>query len=203
MYGGPEETASAPLWVAVDTRYPNRLFGQAVKAGALREFAEYREVEPEYWYDRLSPWKEESLRADGQGSASRSRPVRNHESVRSRMDFFLTSGGTAGGSPGLVEVKSVTLCRGGVGLFPDAPTDRGVRHLRELARAADYGYRSFGVFIAQRPDVEVVMPNRETDPAFADAMKEAQERGVTFLGFRCSVIPTEIRLDPRPIPVVA
>ncbi len=181
MYGEPGVAARGPLWVAVDTRYPNRLFGQAVRAGALREFADYRKVEAEYWYDRLPPWKE------------------GQESVRSRMDFFLTGNG----APCLVEVKSVTLCRGGVGLFPDAPTDRGVRHLKELAKAADFGYRAFGVFIAQRWDVQLVAPNRETDPAFADAMKEAQERGVTFLGFKCSVTPTEIRLDPRPIPVVA
>ena len=238
---------SGGLWVAVDTRYPNRLFGQAVKRGALREFAQYRGVQPEYSYHLLSPWKEELARTH---SGARNRQGQ----VRSRMDFFLTvdeeagkrrgdserglegdleggseanagsgpthetcanardsgetgcGGGSAAGigvPPGTVEVKSVTLCRDGVGLFPDAPTERGRRHLRELMKAAEHGYRAFGVFIAQRSDVEAITPNWETDPDFAEAMKEAQDRGVTFLGFRCSVTPTSIRLDPRPIPVLA
>ena len=233
--GSPTGTPPAPLWVAVDTRYPNRLFGHAVSAGALREFAQYTSVQPEYWYHLLPPWREELEGGQPEPGG------RRQGKVRSRMDFFLTAGkavrngadepgshsevysvgdasedlvgypesgagslaGTgAGVPPGIVEVKSVTLCRDGVGLFPDAPTERGRRHLRELMRAAEYGYRAFGVFIAQRSDVEVISPNRETDPDFADTMKEAQDRGVTFLGYRCSVTPAEIRLDPVPIPVV-
>ncbi len=244
-------SGATSIWVSVDTRYPNRMLGQALNSRSIVEFAGYESAEAEYWYHRLSPWKEESEElaarearqsgaaavlggkpgnsggkpgnSDGKPGSSggrsgvrtgdnpggrpggtshgkpEGRPGGQHRPVRSRMDFFLKGNGSMPSC--LVEVKSVTLCRDGVGFFPDAPTGRGVRHLRELARGAQEGYAAFAVFIAQREDVEVVRPNREMDPAFADAMKEAQDKGVRFLGFRCSVSPAEIRLDPRAIPV--
>ncbi len=182
-----------PIWVSVDTRYPNLILGQALRARAIPEMSGHGDVQAEYWYHYLSPWKEEAeLEAQG---PKESRPV------RSRMDFFLK--GQDGGAAGLVEVKSVTLCREGMGFFPDAPTERGARHLRELMRGVREGYRAYAVFIAQREDIEVVKPNREMDPAFADALREAQDGGVRLLGFRCSVGPAGIRLDPRSIPVDA
>ncbi|MEX0975328.1 MAG: DNA/RNA nuclease SfsA [Bacillota bacterium] len=188
------DRSGKPIWVSVDTRYPNQIFGQALRARAICEVDGGGEVRSEYWYHHLSPWKEEVEREALQGAAV-------SRAVRSRMDFFL--GGVPGASPGLVEVKSVTLCREGIGFFPDATTDRGTRHLRELMRGVKEGYRAYAVFIAQREDIGVVKPNREMDPAFADALKEAQDSGVRLLGFRCSVTPTEIRLDPRAIPVDA
>lgn len=199
--GGP------PIWVSVDTRYPNRLFGQALRRRMLPEFRQYDRVEAEYWYHKLSPWKEEAE------VAAAAKP-------RSRMDFYLEGGldeaskgsGSSYGCeardargtglpPALVEVKSVTLCRGGVGLFPDAPTERGARHLRELIRGAKEGYRAYAVFIAQREDIGLVRPNREMDRTFADALREAQASGVSLLAFRCSVSPYEIRLDASAISV--
>lgn len=199
------------IWVSVDTRYPNTLFGQALGAGALAEFDATCAVAPEHWYHLLSLWKEEAeawkaetaawkeearggdQRADDAAGKAPARPV------RSRMDFYLDGGSRERSC--LIEVKSVTLCRGGVGLFPDAPTDRGARHLRELARAVAEGYRAYAVFIAQREDVQIVKPNRETDPAFADALEHAEKAGVRLLGYRCCVTPEEISLDPAAIPV--
>ena len=151
----PADCSGKPIWVSVDTRYPNQIFGQAMRARAICEVDGGGEVRSEYWYHHLSPWKEEVERealerkeqaVDHSGTAQGAAVSR---AVRSRMDFFLDAiPGTT--SPGLVEVKSVTLCREGIGFFPDAPTDRGTRHLRELTRGVKEGYRAFAVFIAQR-----------------------------------------------------
>jgi sugar fermentation stimulation protein A len=83
--------------------------------------------------------------------------------------------------PVLVEVKSVGAARGGVGLFPDAPTERGARHVRELADIARSGEaRALVLFVAQRGDVERVRAYAEIDQAFARAMQEARD----FVAFR-------------------
>jgi len=96
----------------------------------------------------------------------------------SRFDF------RAGGA--LVEVKSVTLRRsGGWGLFPDAVTARGARHVRELAELARSGRRTAILFMAQRGDVRRIAPAKDIDPAFAAALAEAASAGVVLLG--CAV----------------
>ena len=89
---------------------------------------------------------------------------------KSRFDFLLQSPKKR---PLLVEVKSVTLCIGGIGLFPDAPTQRGARHVRELKQVSSSGLDAMIVFIAQREDIMEVSAHKETDPKFADAIKEA------------------------------
>ena len=92
---------------------------------------------------------------------------------KSRLDFLL-----AGDELWLVEVKSCTLVRDGRALFPDAPTKRGRRHLMELVKAVEEGYRASVIFVVQREDAEVFMPNDETDPDFGDALRVAAARGV-------------------------
>lgn len=92
---------------------------------------------------------------------------------KGRLDFIL-----AGDRLWLVEVKSCTLVRDGTALFPDAPTDRGRRHLQDLARAVEEGYRATVVFVIQREDAELFVPNDETDPAFGTALRVAAAGGV-------------------------
>lgn len=91
----------------------------------------------------------------------------------SRLDFLL-----AGDRPAIVEVKSCTLVKGGTALFPDAPTGRGRRHLRELLRASSQGYRACILFVVMREDAAVFAPNDETDPAFGTALRDAAAGGV-------------------------
>jgi len=91
----------------------------------------------------------------------------------SRLDFLL-----AGEKLCLVEVKSCTLVRDGVALFPDAPTERGRRHLMELLVACQQGYRTAIVFVIQREDARVFIPNDETDPDFGAALRAAAAGGV-------------------------
>ena len=87
----------------------------------------------------------------------------------SRIDFYMEKGRRKY----LLEVKGCTLEIGGVGYFPDAPTERGRKHLLELAQARSAGYAAAVLFLVQRDDALCFSPNRETDPAFADALAEA------------------------------
>lgn len=100
----------------------------------------------------------------------------------SRFDFMLSRGKRTV----LVEVKSVTLARGSTALFPDAPTARGARHLRELAALACRGGETAVLFCAGRSDVARVRPNRDMDPDFAEAALRARRAGVRFCGVRFS-----------------
>jgi sugar fermentation stimulation protein A len=95
----------------------------------------------------------------------------------------------------LVETKCVTLVRDGVALFPDAPTERGRRHVETLAQAVQGGLRAAVVFVIQRADAEAFAPNDATDPAFGDALRHAAERGVEVYAYCCRVTADEVRLD--------
>ena len=110
----------------------------------------------------------------------------------SRFDFSFT----LDGRPCFLEVKGVTLECGGVCAFPDAPTERGAKHLRELTRAAKDGCGAYVLFVIQMADVKYLHPNDATDPAFADALRNAAKNGVTVLAMDCSVTPDsmDIRL---------
>ncbi len=93
----------------------------------------------------------------------------------SRFDFLLESDD----GKAVVEVKGCTLVKDdGLALFPDAPTERGARHVRELARATKEGFDTYVVVVVQRSDGRVFAPNDRTDRAFGDALREAQEAGV-------------------------
>lgn len=94
----------------------------------------------------------------------------------------------------LCEVKSVGAARGGVALFPDAPTLRGVRHLELLARRARRGGRSAVVFCAQRADARAIAADETIDPAFARALRRARAAGVRVAGLACAAEPRGMRL---------
>lgn len=101
----------------------------------------------------------------------------------------------------VLEVKSVTLVEEGLGLFPDAVTARGARHVRELAELAGSGDRAAAVlFLVQRDDAEAVMAAPSIDPDFAAALESARREGVRVLARRCSVDTECVSLD-EPIPV--
>lgn len=109
---------------------------------------------------------------------------------RSRIDFLLQ----CGGKPCLLEVKSCTLVRDGMALFPDAVTERGRRHCLELARARREGYRAAVLFVVQRTDASIFSPNDATDPAFGEALRWAAGRGVEVLAYRCLVTEKGVAL---------
>ena len=91
-----------------------------------------------------------------------------------------------------VEVKGVTLEEDGVVLFPDAPTERGVKHINELCRCVEEGYKAYIFFIIQMDNVKYFTPNRKTHAAFADALKNAQQKGVNIIALDCTVTENSI-----------
>lgn len=103
----------------------------------------------------------------------------------SRIDFYLERGM----EKTLMEVKGCTLEIDGIGYFPDAPTDRGVKHLRELAKAVKNGYRTVIAFAIQMDGITEVRPNIQTHAEFGTAMQEAREAGVEILFLSCHVEP--------------
>ena len=100
----------------------------------------------------------------------------------------------------LLEVKGVTLERDGAALFPDAPTVRGAKHLRELAGFAAAGGRAYVLFVIQMEGVAYFAPNGETDPAFAAALRDAAGAGVHILAYDCRVTPEGMTIR-EPVPV--
>lgn len=108
----------------------------------------------------------------------------------SRVDFYLEFGNRRI----LIEVKGCTLEVDGIGYFPDAPTKRGVKHLRELAGAIGAGYECYIAFVIQMPGVTEVLPNRASDPEFADALACASAAGVKLLRLPCEIAPDEMRI---------
>ena len=113
----------------------------------------------------------------------------------SRVDFFMRRGS----EKTLMEVKGCTLERNGTGFFPDAPTERGAKHLRELMHAAAEGYHAILAFVIQMDGVTEVRPNVETHPEFGEAMEEAQKAGVKILFLPCHVEPDEMVIAPTSV----
>jgi sugar fermentation stimulation protein A len=166
------ESPDSTCWISLDTTLPNRLVGRALEEGALEE---------------LGGWGLQR---------------REHTIGASRFDFLLhRRRGGRGPRQMALEAKSVTLVEGRVGLFPDAVTARGVRHVRELTglrRSGDWA--AAVLFVLQRPDADRIMPDASIDPEFAQALAEARRAGVRLLGRRCRVDLERIALD-QPVPV--
>lgn len=138
----------------------------------------------------------EWLESGGLGQLSELRPETAFGN--SRFDFSFQKDGKAC----FLEVKGVTLENDGVCAFPDAPTQRGTKHLQELTRLAREGYGAYVLFVIQMADVRYLHPNDATDPAFGKALREAAAAGVQVLAMDCAVTqdamqlrsPVEVRL---------
>ena len=111
----------------------------------------------------------------------------------SRIDFYCEKKS----KKFLIEVKGVTLENNNVVLFPDAPTDRGVKHIKELIKAQKEGYQSVIAFVIQMDDVKYFTPNIETHKEFAEVLKLAEKSGVTILCLTCSVTETTLNINGK------
>ena len=130
----------------------------------------------------------EWLQAGGLGPAEAIRPECVHGD--SRFDFSFTLHGRLC----FAEVKGCTLEEDGIARFPDAPTERGIKHLRGLAKAVREGCDAYAVFVIQMRGVRYFEPNRKTHPAFADALREARDAGVRLRAFDCEVSPDSLQI---------
>jgi len=155
--------------VGINTGRANALVAEALEAGKVPELAGYAQRRAEVRYG-----------------------------TNSRVDFLLESPDNPACPPCYVEVKSVTLRRGGtLAEFPDAVTARGTKHLAELAQVAGQGQRAVLFFLVQRGDCTAVAPAADIDPAYAAALSEALAAGVEILCYKCNLSPAAVELDER------
>ncbi len=115
----------------------------------------------------------------------------------SRFDFYLENGMRKA----FVEVKGVTLEQAGIVRFPDAPTERGVKHLCELEAALGEGYEAYVLFVIQMKGVQCMCPNDSTHKAFGDTLRRVAKAGVRVLAVDCTVTPEEMH-PGAPVPVL-
>lgn len=94
-----------------------------------------------------------------------------------------------------VEVKGVTLEQSGIAMFPDAPTERGVKHIEELCDCVDNGFEAYLFFVVQMSGVTAFKPNKATHKAFADALIKAEQKGVHILCVDCTVTPEILEIN--------
>lgn len=111
----------------------------------------------------------------------------------SRFDFYLEYEGRKA----FMEVKGVTLEEDGVARFPDAPTERGVKHMEELMRCVEDGYDAYVCFVIQMKGVTRLEPNDRTHPTFGEALRRAAKAGVRVLAYDCLVKPDELKIDKK------
>ena len=116
----------------------------------------------------------------------------------SRFDFFVEIEGNPKGA--FIEVKGVTLEKDGVALFPDAPTLRGVKHIRELIACKQEGFDTCILFVVQMKGVHLFQPNVKTQPEFWDALAEAKAAGVKIAAYDCLVTFDGLQMD-QPVEV--
>jgi sugar fermentation stimulation protein A len=162
--------------ISLDSRVPNALIYDALANRRLSRFNEYVDFRHEV-----------------------SAPHHAGDGVRSRFDFCLADGR---GRRCWIEVKSATLVEeDGIARFPDAPTERGRRHVEELADLVRSGDHAAVVFVIQRPDAAALEPNRRTDSAFADALSAAKRVGVELIAYTCELTTRQIAIRQE-VPVL-
>jgi len=163
------------LLVNMDSQAPNKVVGEALADGRIR------------------------LPLPG-GTCCGGKPLLIKPEARfgnSRFDFYVeTAGGPRTEAPAraFIEVKGVTLEEDGHARFPDAPTERGVKHINELIRARKEGYGAYIIFLVQMEGMEDVSPNDETHPLFGQTLAEAAKAGVRILAYDCLVSPGSLEV---------
>ncbi len=172
--------------VNIDSQAPNQ-----VVLEWLRAFS-FEKLKPEYVFrdSRVDFYMERAMELPEAFWEYGEREERNGkeqqaENIRMQSQELLNVSGNI--RKYLLEVKGCTLERDGIGYFPDAPTERGVKHLRELTKAIQEGYIAILAFVIAMPKVSVVYPNVETHEAFGEALEEAKQAGVKVLFLPCTV----------------
>jgi sugar fermentation stimulation protein A len=160
-------------WIGVNTAHPNHLVKEAFAAGMIPHWKEWKTLQAEV---KLNP--------------------------ETRIDFMFTKGEGSHLKKHFVEVKNVTLADAGVAKFPDAVTERGQKHLRELMKLVAEGHSAEIFFTVQRDDCREVRPADEIDPEYGRLLREASARGVKVRAYVVKVSLEEIVLTDRELPVL-
>lgn len=109
----------------------------------------------------------------------------------SRLDFYMENDARKA----FMEVKGVTLEEDGIARFPDAPTERGIKHMEELIKAVQQGYEAYILFVIQMKGISCFEPNDATHPAFGETLRKAAKAGVKVLAYDCVTVPGQVRMD--------
>ena len=159
------------LLINMDSQVPNKVVGEWLAEGNL--FENISLIKPEMFYgkSRFDFYVEAESDENNMGA---------HGENHIRKAF--------------VEVKGVTLEFDGVVKFPDAPTERGIKHLNELAEAMKEGYEAYIIFVIQMKGMKYFTPNADTHKAFADTLKEVAEQGVKILAYECEITEDSIEI---------
>ena len=161
-----------PLFINMDSQAPNKVFAEWMAAGLGEDLGLPRPtlLRPE------TTWG------------------------NSRFDFYWELSEKGCGRKGYVEVKGCTLEEGGLALFPDAPTERGVKHLRELIACREAGFEAAVCVVVQMAGMTAFSPNDRTHPEFGAALREAAQAGVRVLAVECAAAPGSLAMT-KPVPV--
>ncbi len=165
--------------INMDSQMPNGGAAEWVAAGGLGFVPDALRREVKYGNSRFDLWFQRDSK---------------------KADFLGQEKDAAGPAEGFVEVKGVTLENQGIVRFPDAPTERGLKHIRELGECVRAGYEAYVLFVVQMSNVKWFEPNDETMPAFGRQLREARSQGVHILAVECHVTPEEVRLT-KPVPL--
>lgn len=165
LIGIEKKTADGIILVNVDSQAPNAAAGEALKSGKIR----------------LPGLK---------GKLTYLKPEKSFG--KSRFDFYAE---TSEGEKAYIEVKGVTLEEEGAALFPDAPTERGVKHVNELAEACRCGFEAYIIFVVQMNGATYFTPNSKTHSEFGEALRNAKAKGVHVLAYDCIVGKNFMEID--------
>jgi sugar fermentation stimulation protein A len=161
------DLGNGPHVVGINSGRPNALVTEAIESGLMPELSGYPALRREVKYG-----------------------------INSRIDVLLA--GRGDGRDCYVEVKNVHMMReNGLAEFPDSKTERGAKHLRELASMVDQGHRAVMVFLVQRSDAEIFKLAADIDPTYAATFQTSAASGVEMLCYRCRLSPAEIAVEKR------
>jgi len=154
-------------WIGINTSLPNKLAKEAIENGTIKELQGYEHLKPE------------------------------HKVGKSRIDILLYNGDKKEMSNlCYVEIKNVTMKgEGELAIFPDAVTERGQKHLRELKELVALGHRAVMLYIIQRSDVSSFSPAKDIDPTYSSLLSEAVQAGVEVLAYQCQLVPEQVTIS--------
>lgn len=139
--------------------------------------------------------RDNSLRLPGMGTLTTIKPESRYGN--SRLDFYVED---EQGKKGFIEVKGVTLEQDRVAKFPDAPTERGVKHVKELVEVSKNGYNAYILFVIAIEKIDFFMPNDDTHREFGDALRNASRQGVVLLARECTVAKDSLKIG-KEVPI--
>jgi sugar fermentation stimulation protein A len=161
-------THNGETWIGINTSLTNKLVHEALNNDRIKELSGYENIKPE------------------------------QKILDSRIDFYLS--GHKKKENCYVEVKNVTLVKEGnhsIGLFPDAVSTRGQKHLKDLIKIKESGERAVMLYVCQREDIQTFKPAIDIDPTYAKLLKEAKAAGVEILCYGCRLDEKEIILTEK------